>query len=152
MSPVSLLASYQIQSTGELSEEERAFLGEYVNAAYLSDKNADNIRKKFEEESCVLLHDFLKKDVADDLRKACKAADAEFKGGRGVPNYDYHDGEEGGWRGVGPTHKQRWIHAQPTRRGSIPISDRLTLPTLARPDATSKIPPRLIITPNHRRP
>jgi hypothetical protein len=91
----------------ELSEDERKFLGEYVNAAYLSEKNAHNIRAKFEEDSCVLLHDFLKKDIADSLKKACTGADAEFKGGRGVPNYDYHDGEGGGWRGVGPTHKQR---------------------------------------------
>jgi hypothetical protein len=105
--PVLCRASGQIESTVELSDDERKFLGQYVNAAYLSEKNAHNIRAKFEEDSCVLLHDFLKKDIADALRKACTGADAAFKGGRGVPNYDYHAGEGGGWRGVGPTHKQR---------------------------------------------
>lgn len=99
----------EVSSVAELTDHDRAVLGEYINSAYLKEKSSSDIRAKFEEDSCVLLHDFLKADVAEALKLACLKADAEFKGGRGRPNYDYHAGEGGGWRGVGPTHKQRFL-------------------------------------------
>lgn len=99
-------------AAGELGAEELAALGKYVNPSYLQEGNWDKVLAKFKEDGSVQLHNFLKKEWAEQVAQAVAAADAEDKLGRGqIPAYDA--GMHGGWQAVGPCHKQRFLRYAP---------------------------------------
>jgi len=86
-------------------------LGKYLNPVYMKPDAVAQIRSKFEEESSVQLHDFLKPDVAARLMAACQRADArDGVGGGSMPGYDVGMGAE--WEAVGPAHMQRYLRYQ----------------------------------------
>ena len=94
-----------------LPEELLAQLAPWVNPQYLQPGMMDQIAARFVGESSVQLHQFLRKDVAARVLAAARRSDRELKMGRGHVPPDYSGGlsEEGGWEGVGPPHKQRYL-------------------------------------------
>ena len=88
-------------------EDDLRYLARWVNPEYLDPTNVAQIREKMEEDSSVQLREFLLPDVAADLRAATRREDSSCALGDGrVP--DRAAGLGGGWRAVGPTHKQRY--------------------------------------------
>ena len=88
-------------------EDDLRHLARWVNPEYLDPTNVAQIREKMEEDSSVQLREFLLPDVAANLREATRREDATSALGDGrVP--DRAAGLGGGWRAVGPTHKQRY--------------------------------------------
>lgn len=97
---------------GELSAEDLAYLGQYVNPSYLSQANWAKVEAKFTEDGSVQLHNFLKPTWAQQVAAAVAAADAADQLGRGqVPAYTA--GVCGGWQAAGPCHKQRYLRYSP---------------------------------------
>ncbi|KAI3435904.1 hypothetical protein D9Q98_001962 [Chlorella vulgaris] len=97
---------------GELSAEDLAYLGQYVNPSYLSQANWAKVEAKFKEDGSVQLHNFLKPTWAQRVAAAVAAADAADQLGRGqVPAYTA--GVCGGWQAAGPCHKQRYLRYSP---------------------------------------
>ncbi|GAB4821858.1 hypothetical protein N2152v2_008904 [Parachlorella kessleri] len=93
---------------GELSEGDKEALLQWVNPAYLDPKSWTHIQAKFREDGSIQLHGFLKRDKAEAVLKAALAADdVEELGRRRRPAYAAGIG--GGWRAVGPAHKQRYL-------------------------------------------
>ena len=88
-------------------EDDLRHLARWVNPEYLDPANVAQIREKMEEDSSVQLREFLLPDIAANLREATRREDATSALGDGrVP--DRAAGLGGGWRAVGPTHKQRY--------------------------------------------
>jgi Rps23 Pro-64 3,4-dihydroxylase Tpa1-like proline 4-hydroxylase len=84
-----------------------AYLARFVNAEYLDPANVAQIREKMEEDSSVQMREFLKPEAAARLRFVARREDANAGLGDGkVPRRTA--GVGGGWRVVGPTHKQRY--------------------------------------------
>ena len=84
-----------------------AYLARFVNAEYLDPANVAQIREKMEEDSSVQMREFLRPEVAARLRFVTRREDAAAGLGDGkVPRRTA--GVGGGWRVVGPTHKQRY--------------------------------------------
>lgn len=92
----------------QLSEADKAVLSKFVNPAYLKDDASLKVREKFEEESYVLLYDFLLPDVLEELRSAAAQADTEQRVGRGRLA-DYKSGYQAGWAPIGPPHMRRYL-------------------------------------------
>ena len=91
-----------------LSAEDKALLSQYVNPAYLKDDASLKVREKFEEESYVLLYDFLLPGVLEELRAAAAATDAAAKIGR-CRLASYTAGYSDGWTPIGPPHMRRYL-------------------------------------------
>ena len=91
-----------------LSASDKAILAEFVNPAYLKDDASLKVRDKFEQESYVLLYDFLLPHVLEELRAAAGEADADEKVGRGRLA-SYKSGYHEGWKAVGPPHMRRYL-------------------------------------------
>mmetsp|Transcript_22034 Transcript_22034/g.47916 ORF Transcript_22034/g.47916 Transcript_22034/m.47916 type:complete len:600 (+) Transcript_22034:224-2023(+) len=92
-----------------LSQNDRSFLGKYINAAYLTDKSMDEICKRFEEESSVQLRHFLLEEWNTKINGAFVKEDVRDKLGNNEPALDYHIGTNDKWKAVGPAHKQRFL-------------------------------------------
>jgi len=90
-----------------LSKKDHDFLAKYINETYLSKESIRNIRERFEEDSSVQLRKFLKQEWIDKFDKSIKEADESLGGGQ--PALDYKIGTTGGWKIVGPAHKQRFL-------------------------------------------
>ncbi|KAL7542464.1 hypothetical protein ACHAXR_011802 [Thalassiosira sp. AJA248-18] len=92
-----------------LSQDDRYFLGKYINAAYLTDKSMDEIRTRFEEESSVKLRHFLLDEWNAKINDAFTKEDEMDTLGKDRPSLDYHIGTNDRWKAVGPAHKQRFL-------------------------------------------
>mmetsp|Transcript_8658 Transcript_8658/g.18491 ORF Transcript_8658/g.18491 Transcript_8658/m.18491 type:complete len:613 (+) Transcript_8658:124-1962(+) len=95
-----------------LSEEDRAFLGIYINKVFLTDESLNAIRSRFEEESSVQLRHFLVDEWCSKIKDAIKKKDENDQLGNGMPSLDYNVGVGGNWKVVGPAHKQRFLEYQ----------------------------------------
>lgn len=100
------------------------YLGKFLSPAYLRTSTITQLRPRFGEESQLLLANFLKPEIADELERLVRATDAkmehkrrgELVGGRVVQRIPAHsegeddgaDDDETGWRIVGPPHIQRF--------------------------------------------
>jgi Rps23 Pro-64 3,4-dihydroxylase Tpa1-like proline 4-hydroxylase len=93
------------------SERDLALLARFVAPAYLDPKAWDAVQRKFTADGSVQLHGFLRPEVARAVVRAARAADARDALGGGRPlASDYRVGAgNGGWRAVGPPHKQRYL-------------------------------------------
>ncbi len=60
-----------------LSQDEKRFLIQFLNPAYLVDKTQEQLFEQFGDDSHVLLSDILKKEIAQPLEKALRSADAK---------------------------------------------------------------------------
>ncbi|KAJ1493959.1 Oxoglutarate and iron-dependent oxygenase degradation C-term-domain-containing protein [Baffinella frigidus] len=110
---------------GALSASDLKVLGEFVNPAYLRADGIGKIREKFEEESCVELRDFLRKDVALELGRRCTSADRRDKLGRArLPDDQVGIGSK--WQAVGPPHMQRYLTFAETKEPEVGALDLKT--------------------------
>ena len=93
-------------------KEDLEYLARWVNPEYLQAENVLQIRAKMEEDSSVQLKEFLIPERAAAIRAATRVEDSGGALGDGrVPNRAAGIG--GGWRAVGPTHKQRYLAYDP---------------------------------------
>ena len=95
------------------SPEDRAFLGAYINGAYLAEDSMVEVRKRFEDESSVQLRHFLVEEWNAKIYGTCMAEDERDHLGNDGPALDYHVGTNDRWRAVGPAHKQRFLQYAP---------------------------------------
>eukprot|EP01041_Mallomonas_annulata_P012573 gene12573-26479_t len=82
-------------------------LSRWINPIYLQDDAIKKINEGFCKDSSLLLHDFLREDVASDIQTALRLADKRDSAGHGRPPVSYEMGSGEGWRVIGPTHKRR---------------------------------------------
>lgn len=100
----------------QLSEEDRSFLGRYINAAYLSEQSMEEMRERFEEESSIQLRHFLLDEWNTKIGGAFAKEDARDKLGKDRPSLDYQVGTSSLWKAVGPAHKQRFLQYEPIEK------------------------------------
>ncbi|KAL9186494.1 hypothetical protein ACHAXT_005732 [Thalassiosira profunda] len=99
--------------TNQLSEEDRSFLGNYINAAYLSNQSMEEMRERFEEESSIQLRHFLIDEWNAKMSGAFAKEDARDNLGKDRPSLNYNVGTSNRWKAVGPAHKQRFLQYDP---------------------------------------
>ena len=98
-----------------LSDADRSYLENYINATYLTPESMQEIRNHFENVSSVQLRHFLCQPLMDKLKSQISDEDL----GNGKPALDYRQFEvtdeangstdHGKWIVVGPAHKQRFL-------------------------------------------
>jgi hypothetical protein len=89
-------------------EADLEYLADWVNSEYLNPANVAQIREKMEEDSSVQMREFLHPRVAAAIRGSTRVEDETSEVGKGrVPARAA--GVGGGWRAVGPTHKQHYM-------------------------------------------
>ncbi|SJX61947.1 related to TPA1-Poly(A)-binding protein involved in translation termination efficiency [Sporisorium reilianum f. sp. reilianum] len=108
-----------------LSQDEKKFLVQFLNPAYLVEKTQEQLFEQFGDDSHILLSDILRKEIAQPLEKALRQADAKDgfqwwtsgKGeestriqphGVGTDRATGADNEAAQWSIAGPPHKQRY--------------------------------------------
>ncbi|KZW04293.1 hypothetical protein EXIGLDRAFT_716273 [Exidia glandulosa HHB12029] len=89
---------------GELSEQESAFLANFLNAAYLSPANLPAIADRFARDSELQLQDFLREELAARLEVGLRQGDIQANGK--IPSHG--SGMSDMWRLQGPPHKRRF--------------------------------------------
>ncbi|KAM0749535.1 hypothetical protein T439DRAFT_315803 [Meredithblackwellia eburnea MCA 4105] len=122
----------------EPTASETELLTALLNPSYLSPKTLSHLRPQFVETSQLVLGEFLKKDVADELEALIRAKDAACEEGRrgvvvggrvtnSVPKQDEGENVEAGWEIVGPPHIQRFLsYAPPSPSSTSTTPDRLS--------------------------
>lgn len=109
--------SYESTTDADLNAEDIEFLTTWINPVYLSDAAAAKIQAQFKEDGSVQLQNFLNKHRADEIVSAITKVDEADEVGCGkIPKYDVGIGY--GWRGIGPSHKQRYLRYSPYGDGS----------------------------------
>lgn len=91
-----------------LSDNDKAYLANYVQATYLQPDSMAEIKKRFEDESSVQLRQFLKDEWMERITKEMTAQDAKDTKPVTDPDY-YRQGIGNGWTLTGPSHKQRFL-------------------------------------------
>ena len=84
--------------SGELSEEEAAALGRYVNASYLQQENWGKVAVKFGEDGSVQLQNFLRPALAAQVaqvRAGWRWSGPGWAGGAAVPSVEAWQGCQG---------------------------------------------------------
>ncbi|WFD36275.1 putative component of NuA3 histone acetyltransferase complex [Malassezia cuniculi] len=135
-----------------ISDEDKAFLANFINTPYLTEKVQATLYDKFGDESHLLLADFLRKDLADALESALRAKDIEdglvwFDKGThvawesvriaphavGTVSAEGASEEDKRWELVGPAHRQRFASlSDPVTPASAKITNfPASLPTSA---------------------
>lgn len=136
-----------------LSQDEKKFLLQFLNPAYLVAKTQEQLFEQFGDDSHILLSDILKKEIAQSLEKSLRQADAKdgfqwWTSGKGeestriqphavgTDRVDDADNEAKQWSISGPPHKQRYAvqseQATPKKAGEIASQNTLVpnpLPT-----------------------
>ena len=117
-------AESRIQQAWALSDEDRCFLSEWVQPAYLQPPTIAKVRQQFADEGAIQLQRFLKEERAAEIGGTLTARDdADFgtrswpRGPRSTPPaYDIgvtdparEQTGSGGWSAVGPAHVQRFL-------------------------------------------
>lgn len=111
-----------LSTSDDVTDDDLALLVRWVNPAYLGEDAAAKVQAKFEEDGSVQLVNFLRRDRAAEIGAAVAAADAAAGlGGGNVPKYDAGIG--GGWKAVGPAHKQRYLVYRGGSEGAAPKAD-----------------------------
>ena len=103
-------------------EADLAYLSRWINPEYLRPENVAQIREKMEEDSSVQMREFLRPEVAAAIRSSTRKEDAACKLGRGqIP--ERSAGVGGGWRTLGPTHKQRYMAYEGEGVAEVAVKD-----------------------------
>lgn len=85
------------------------FLSKYINPIYLKSDSVNDIRQRFEEDSCVQLRHFFREDWEEKISSMIFKEDKEQKMGKDQPALDYSKGVNEHWKLLGPAHKQRFL-------------------------------------------
>lgn len=108
-----------------LSQDEKKFLIQFLNPAYLVEKTQEQLFEQFGDESHILLSEILRKEIAQPLEKALREADARdgfqwWTSGNGQSSTQIQahgvgtnraadaTEEDKQWSIAGPPHKQRY--------------------------------------------
>lgn len=139
-----------------LSQEEKKFLIQFLNPAYLVDKTQEQLYKQFGDDSHVLLADVLRKEIAGPIEKALRNADARdgfqwWASGKGeestriqahgvaTDRAEGADAEAKKFSIAGPPHKQRYAvlseQAAPSKAKEVATS-QATIPNPLPTDAS----------------
>lgn len=104
-----------------LSQADRQYLANYVQATYLQPAAVQDIQARFEEDSSVQLREFLSEEWMQKLAPQLKAEDEKDRRVNAAKDY-YQQGVKEGWTMVGPAHKQRFLEYQATGSVADPTS------------------------------
>ncbi|SAM81109.1 related to TPA1-Poly(A)-binding protein involved in translation termination efficiency [Ustilago bromivora] len=139
-----------------LSQEEKKFLIQFLNPAYLVDKTQEQLYEQFGDDSHVLLADVLRKEIAGPIEKALRNADARdgfqwWTSGKGEESNRIQahgvatgraegaDAEAKKFSIAGPPHKQRYAvlseQAAPSKAKEVATS-QATIPNPLPTDAS----------------
>ncbi|PWY98469.1 hypothetical protein BCV70DRAFT_201778 [Testicularia cyperi] len=108
-----------------LSQDEKRFLIQFLNPAYLTEKTQEQLFEQFGDDSHILLSDILRKEIAQPIEKALRDADQRdgfqwWRSGKGesstriqshgvgTDRAEKADDEASRWTIAGPPHKQRY--------------------------------------------
>lgn len=96
------------ENTLEMTEDDLAYLRQYLNGAYLSEASIAQVRARFVEESHITLSKYLASGFATKLRNAIRISEASSVATATVPDHAacLADGE---WSVRGPPHRQRFL-------------------------------------------
>ncbi|KAF6767153.1 Oxoglutarate/iron-dependent oxygenase, C-terminal degradation domain protein [Kalmanozyma brasiliensis GHG001] len=129
-----------------LSQEEKKFLIQFLNPAYLVEKTQEQLFEQFGDESQILLSEVLRKEIAQPLEKALRQADAQD----GFQWWVSDNGEESTRiqsHGVGTnraseqtTETKEWSIAGPPHKQRYAVLSDQAAPNKASEIATSQIP------------
>lgn len=86
------------------SDAEKSYLGQFLNATYLSVPAMKKLRETFLEESVVEVTEFLRKEYADELHHILRTAELERKTPQTAKEI------EAPWKCAVPPHKQRYMY------------------------------------------
>lgn len=95
-----LVVQFSEETAKEFSDDDKAYLSKYMKEEYLTDESMSEIQKKFADDNCVQLRDFLLDKWVPKI-EALKP-----------PKYDdayYKTGVSSEWTLQGPAHKQRYL-------------------------------------------
>eukprot|EP00405_Crypthecodinium_cohnii_P014174 CAMPEP_0206445178 /NCGR_PEP_ID=MMETSP0324_2-20121206/15348_1 /ASSEMBLY_ACC=CAM_ASM_000836 /TAXON_ID=2866 /ORGANISM="Crypthecodinium cohnii, Strain Seligo" /LENGTH=656 /DNA_ID=CAMNT_0053913333 /DNA_START=179 /DNA_END=2150 /DNA_ORIENTATION=+ len=107
----------QVDNEGELTEEDRTFLKQWLATEYVSEGPLSSVAERFAGDSYALLSDFLKPEVFAALAEeadAVDAADALRLEDPEAPVPDYATGAKDGWTVIGPPHLRRYLRFEGT--------------------------------------
>eukprot|EP00960_Hanusia_phi_P056380 763250-Hanusia_phi.AAC.2 len=96
-----------------LTEEDKEELSSFINGAYLKPDAVEKewcgqMLEKFQEESHILLYDFLSEDIISRIRELSCNEDGQNNLGKGIiPKYEA--GYGGDWKPTGPPHMRRYL-------------------------------------------
>ena len=130
-----------------LSQDEKRFLIQFLNPAYLVEKTQEELFENFGDESHVLLSDILRKEIAEPIEKALRNADSksgfawwEKSQGEdsvriqphavGTVRAENADAEDKNWTIAGPPHRQRYsVLSNPTTPASASKIESVKVPS-----------------------
>lgn len=139
-----------------LSQEEKKFLIQFLNPAYLVEKTQEQLYEQFGDDSHILLSDILRKEIAGPIEKALRSSDARdgfqwWTSGKGeestriqahsvgTDRAESADAEAKKFSIAGPPHKQRYAilseQAAPSKAKDIATS-QATIPNPLPTDAS----------------
>lgn len=102
------LTAYEKEPPAGLSSSHLSFLGKYLAPSYLSAATLEKLCGQFEAASEIVLHNFLKPDLADQLKAETKGIDIrEYPSKPSIVPQDL--GERNGWSLQGPPSKHRYM-------------------------------------------
>ena len=100
-------------------------LSQYLAASYLDPKTLEKLSGQFVEASEIALHNFLRPELTDKLRKETEEADdRQYAGRTGLVLQDLGDSE--GWTIRGPSSKHRYLSLRSNTSSSSVISNIMT--------------------------
>jgi len=156
------------QPGSPLSQEEKKFLSQFINPAYLMARTQQQLLEQFGDDSHLLLADILRKEIAQPLEKALRSADAregfqwwqQSAGSKGKESTRIQphavgtdraadaDAEAKQWSIAGPPHKQRYAvlseQATPAKAAEIAAAHAAQVPDQFPSDASALL--RLLST------
>lgn len=106
--PTLPLTAYDLPPPAGLSSSHLSFLSKYLAPSYLSAETLEKLCGQFEAASEIVLHNFLKPDLAQKLKEETKGVDIrEYPSKTAIVPQDL--GEGSGWALQGPPSKHRYL-------------------------------------------
>ncbi|BEI83357.1 hypothetical protein CcaverHIS002_0312250 [Cutaneotrichosporon cavernicola] len=105
--PTIPMVPYTADPPAGLTPSHLSFLKDFLAPSYLTPQTLEKLSGQFVEASEIVLHNFLRPDLADKIKAETKAADAAaFGDSKLIPGQDVGEGD--GWVLQGPASKHRF--------------------------------------------
>lgn len=88
----------------DFSKEEQEYLGQFINATYLTMSTAQKLNESFSEESVLEINEFLRAEYAEVLRETLRRTELENKVPKTAGEINFP------WKCAVPPHKQRYMY------------------------------------------
>lgn len=99
---------YKADPPAGLTPSHLKFLSDFLAPSYLSTATLEKLSGQFVEASEIVLHNFLKNDLAEKIKQETKSVDERDYPDNEIPSQDLGEGD--GWTLQGPTSKQRYAN------------------------------------------